>query len=393
MAEKKKKGGKYIAKPVREEGWVWKALLSVAAIAVSVCVSLPLLETVLYHNSDPGMREQENAVEYALMDRYDMSMTNTVANALDGVLSIKKVYWLSDDDQVAPEPNQDNYGKTSDPSTLQWLLDDAADLLDGQTMYFNTNTQIIPGTEVNYYLDDTILAITWKQNINSTCYNISEVKISHPSQLRRFLAGGEYGSAIQLTTSEMAASVNAVVASSGDFYKHRKSGVIVYDGVVQRISGKNFDSLFIDEDSNFHFVYAGEITTRAAAEKFAAENNIRFSFGFGPVLIDNGEIVNINRNYALGEVGDRYARAGIGQIDELHYVLVTVSNEFFGDSATIFEFAEGVYELGCDKFYTLDGGQTAVLVMNDKVINKVVYNSQRRISDIVYFATAVPEGG
>ena len=393
MAEKKNYTGKYLAKPVKEKGWFWMGLLALILVAASVYTSIPLLETVLYNNSDPGKREQENPVDYAVMDRYDMSMTNTVANALDGILSIKKVYWLSDADQVAPEPNQDNYGKTNDPSTLQWLLDDAKDLLDGQTMYFNTGTKIIPGTEVNYYLDETILAITWKQEIGGKCYNISEVKISHPSQLRRFLAGGEYGSAIQLTTSEMAASVNAVVASSGDFYKHRKSGVIVYDGVVQRISGKNFDSLFIDEDSNFHFVYAGEITTRAEAEKFAAENKIRFSFGFGPVLIDNGQIVDINPNYALGEVNDFYARAGIGQIDELHYVLVTVSNEFFGNSAKIREFANGVYQLGCQKFYTLDGGQTAVLVMNDQVINRVVYNSQRRISDIVYFATAVPEGG
>ena len=92
-------------------------------------------------------------------------------------------------------------------------------------------------------------------------------------------------------------------------------------------------------------------------------------------------------------MSDRYARAGFGQMGELHYVLVTVSNEFFGDSVSVFEFADGIELLGCDKFYTLDGGQTAVLVMNDKVINKVVYNSERRISDIVYFATAVPEGG
>jgi hypothetical protein len=41
--------------------------------------------------------------------------------------------------------------------------------------------------------------------------------------------------------------------------------------------------------------------------------------------------------------------------------------------------------------YTLDGGQTAVVVMNDKVINRVVYNAQRKVSDIIYFATAVPD--
>ena len=393
MTEKKKKGGKYLTKPVLEKGWLWKGLLGLAMIVASLCCSIPLVETVLYHNSDPGATERGNTVSLALMDHYDMTMTNTVSNALDGVLAIKKVYWLSDDDQVAPEPNQDNYGKTNDPSTLQWLLDEAEELLDGEVMYFNTETQIIPGTEVNYYLDDTILAITWKQNIGNKCYNISEVKISHPSQFRRFLAGGEYGSAIQLTTTEMAASVNAVVASSGDFYKHRMSGVIVYNGIVQRISGKNFDSCFIDGDSNLQFVYAGEITTRAAAEKYVEEHNARFSLGFGPALIDNGELVKINPRYSLGEISDHYARAGLGQMGELHYMLITVSNEFYGNSATMYEFAEGAYTLGLQKFYALDGGQTAVLVMNDKLINKVVYGSQRRISDIIYFATAVPEGG
>jgi hypothetical protein len=33
------------------------------------------------------------------------------------------------------------------------------------------------------------------------------------------------------------------------------------------------------------------------------------------------------------------------------------------------------------------------LVMNNQVINRVVFNSQRKVSDIVYFATALPSGG
>ena len=43
--------------------------------------------------------------------------------------------------------------------------------------------------------------------------------------------------------------------------------------------------------------------------------------------------------------------------------------------------------------YCLDGGQTAAIVMNDQLINRPVYGEQRKISDIIYFATAVPEGG
>ena len=43
--------------------------------------------------------------------------------------------------------------------------------------------------------------------------------------------------------------------------------------------------------------------------------------------------------------------------------------------------------------YTLDGGQTATIAMNHEHINPVQYGSQRRISDIFYFATAIPDGG
>ena len=60
---------------------------------------------------------------------------------------------------------------------------------------------------------------------------------------------------------------------------------------------------------------------------------------------------------------------------------------------TINRFAMQIDKLGCDKAYTLDGGQTAVIVMNDQLINSVHYGYQREISDIIYFATAVPDGG
>ena len=42
--------------------------------------------------------------------------------------------------------------------------------------------------------------------------------------------------------------------------------------------------------------------------------------------------------------------------------------------------------------YCLDGGQTATVAMNGKVLNRLANGSQRYISDIIYFATALPEG-
>ena len=46
---------------------------------------------------------------------------------------------------------------------------------------------------------------------------------------------------------------------------------------------------------------------------------------------------------------------------------------------------------GCIKAYTLDGGQTSVMVMKGETLNKVDWGEERIMSDIIYFATAIPE--
>lgn len=58
---------------------------------------------------------------------------------------------------------------------------------------------------------------------------------------------------------------------------------------------------------------------------------------------------------------------------------------------TMYAFADHIYNTGCHMAYALDGGQTVVIVMDGELINRVTFGHQRKISDIVYFATAVPE--
>lgn len=47
----------------------------------------------------------QRSADAQIMDRYDMYMTNEISSALEGVLSVEKVYWLTDSELVAPEPN------------------------------------------------------------------------------------------------------------------------------------------------------------------------------------------------------------------------------------------------------------------------------------------------
>lgn len=389
--------------PVRRKKSKWvlfyqglvKFVFGVLLAGASLALTAVLLYMLLTSSGNPETQAQAAAANAVIMDKYDMQMNNAISEALDGVLSIEKVYWLSDSDLIAPEPNQDCYGTTDDPSTLGWLIEEAQKLLDGQELVFNTEIQLHPNTEVTYYLDDTILAITWKQNYEGAVYTISEVKVAHPSQFRRFLAGGEYGSDKQYVTTEMAASVNAVVASSGDFYNFgsRKIGIVVYQGQVQRVNAKKMDSCLIDENGDLILLKGGEITDVETAQAFVDANHVRFSVCFGPILIRDS-VRSEPDTYPVGEVNDGYARAAVCQKDDLHYVMVTANGENGGywNLPDIHTFTDFIETFGLKQAYMLDGGQTAVLVMNDELMNKVQFGSQRRISDIIYFATAIPDG-
>ena len=364
-----------------------------AAGVFCLAMTLVLLMVLLLSAGSKTAGAKANVQNATIMDKFDMYMTNEISSALEGVLAIEKVYWLSDSDLVAPEPNPSCYGQADSPSEIMWLLDEAAELIGGQEMLFNENTPVWEGDKIYYYYDETILVITWKEIRDRSVFTISEVKISHPSQFRRFLADGKYGSDKQYATTEMAASVNAVVASSGDFYKFRNYGTIVYEGEVQRFEGHYVDTCFITDEGDLLFAYQDQLTSEEEAKQFVEDNNIRFSLAFGPVLVDNGEMVQII-NYPLGEIDREYSRAALCQMDDLHYLLVNCCGESsYQGRQRITTFARYIAELGCEKAYALDGGQTTVIAMNDEMISSVDFGTQRMISDIIYFATAVPEGG
>lgn len=357
-------------------------------IVVSCLLTVILLFAIL---ANGGFPSTASSVNTGIMDTFERNLTNQVSNVLEDVIPIPRTYVLNDSDIVAPNPNPDCYGQVTDPAQMQDILEQAATLLDGQKTLFTTDIQIKEDSTIYYYLDETIFAVTWKQVIDNCVYTFSEVKIAHPSQLRRFLSAGKYNSGILQTTVEMAESVNAVVASSGDFYDYRNVGIVVYEGQVYRELGGNQDTCYIDENGDLLFTYAGEITDKETAQKFVDDNNIRFSLCFGPVLVLDGEYCAPD-SYYCGEIHGNYARAALCQMDTLHYVVVDANRENPNFSLpTIPSFARRLYEMGIPTVYTLDGGQTATIAMNDQLINTVSHGSLREISDIFYFATALPD--
>ena len=372
---------------------VIRVMTTIVGTLFSLCLIAVFCYNFILSSGTKETVSQEKAAPVTIMDKFDMYVTNAIADALDGVLAIEKVYWLSDHDLVAPEPNPAGYGEVHSYEELVPILKKAEKLLAGQTLAFTPDRPVWDGDTIHYYYDETILVIAWKEIVNECVYTVAEVKVAHPSQFRRFLAGGEFGSDKQYRTTEMAASVNAVVASSGDFYAYRKYGAVVYESTLRRFEGENVDTCYITEDGDLLFTYRNQLKTEADAEKFIKDNKVRFSLAFGPVLVDGGEI-KVPADYILGEVNGTYSRAAICQWDKLHYLIVNTSQEqSYWHRHKVRAFAEFIRDLGCNTAYALDGGQTTAIVMNDELVTLPDYKTQRRISDIIYFATALPNGG
>ena len=64
----------------------------------------------------------------------------------------------------------------------------------------------------------------------------------------------------------------------------------------------------------------------------------------------------------------------------------------YAKRCNINEAAKIIFAKGIDKAYALDGGQTATMVMQGQTVNRVDWDEERTMSDIIYFATALPGG-
>lgn len=365
------------------------ALISLACAALFLTLLLPIGRTVGAALPAPPPEERVRTA-LAITPDFDRSVRNLSAAAMEGLLPIPKSYRLAEDLVVAPAPDPAGFGASRDPADSADVLAAAAVLLDGQDTLWRTDMPVMAGTDVRWYLDDTIFAIAWKQGIGSSCYSFSEVKIADASQFRRYLADDSFSSQVQHLPTEMARSVNAVTALSGDFYKFRKNGIVVYRRQLFRTDGKNLDTCFVDGNGDLRFVPRGTLTDEAEMQRYIEENDILFSLAFGPTLIENGVDV-CPASYPIGEVNTTYSRTAICQMGPLHYLLVTVNyDDPYVGVATIRGLTDTLLSLGVPNAYTLDGGQTSTLVFNGSTVNHVDYGNERYQSDIVFFATAIP---
>ena len=239
------------------------------------------------------------------------------------------------------------------------------------------------------YEDASIRVQMETREEDGVVWRIAWVEIASPTQLRTAYAGKTIKKDTTGLVTVMAKQHNAIVAINGDNYTNEKAKhSFIYRMGEKRQDklNKQKDILIIDENGDFH-----TFVKSADADKFEKDTGHKIvnAFMFGPALVQNGEVLTLDKEYNFNPNG-REPRCAIGQLDTLSYVLVIADGRgnSGSDGATHKELAEFMASLGCREAYNLDGGNSAIMVYNNEIYN---YKARERdVADVIYFATAVP---
>ena len=218
---------------------------------------------------------------------------------------------------------------------------------------------------------------------NDTTIYVADVWITDPSQLKTAFANGTFGKNVKDTTSDIADSVDALLAINGDFYGARNSGYVIRNGVLYRSTSSGAEDLVIYEDGSFAIIDEDEVT----AEQLLADGAVQV-LSFGPDLIEDGEIA-VTKSEEVGKAMASNPRTAIGICGDGHYVFVVSDGRTDeSEGLSLYELAEFLQELGVETAYNLDGGGSSTMVYQGEVVNNPTTSGnsikERSVSDIVY---------
>lgn len=249
---------------------------------------------------------------------------------------------------------------------------------DSETVASQPSEPVI--TDTSYSDDNIKITIETLKEYNTVIY-IADIQLKDASYLKTAFAKNSYGRNIKEITSKIASAHSAILAVNGDYYGFRSYGYVLRNGKLYRTSSRGFgyDALLIDTSGNFLIEADSEIS-----KSLINSGTLSQIISFGPGLIENGKIT-ANKMTKSSAFTTTNPRTAIGQISPLHYIFAVCDGRTKASAGlTLKELAQILHKKGCMWAYNLDGGGSATIYFNGKVLNKPSDKIEREISDIVY---------
>lgn len=227
-------------------------------------------------------------------------------------------------------------------------------------------------------------------------YFVADVRLSDATYFKSAFARNKFGSNIVEDTSAIALRNNAIFAVNGDYYGFRRTGIMIRNG-VSYMNQPRRPGLALYRDGTMR-IYEEDTTS---AKRLLADG-VWNTASFGPPLVDDGRVVRgidkveIDTNWGNHSIQGRQPRAGFGMIAPNHFLFIVADGRAKGYSRGVgmIEFAELFVARGARVAYNLDGGGSATMYFNGRVVNRPGgKNDERPTSDIYYIPSALPPTG
>ena len=114
---------------------IWNIILILTAIFALASIAILTSGFISHKQEEAAATEPPAPTEapgYTIMVSFDSLMEKSLTESHEAAVNVKKAFWIPDNAGIAPKPNESCYGQADDPASLQWLLDKASEILDGQ---------------------------------------------------------------------------------------------------------------------------------------------------------------------------------------------------------------------------------------------------------------------
>ena len=185
--------------------------------------------------------------------------------------------------------------------------------------------------------------------------------------------------------TNIAKGQNAIFAVSGDFTltRYKNGGLVTRNGeILQQKHDPRYDVGVIYRDGRME-TYTGQDTP---VEQLLSDPEVWQILGFGPELLDeNGQPktqFNDPKKVSRGNI-----RNVVGYYEPGHYCFLYIPPYKVRQDRTclnMWELSELMHSLGCVRAFNLDGGATAGMYFNGKLVTDKGMGPQRKNHDIYY---------
>lgn len=246
-----------------------------------------------------------------------------------------------------------------------------------------SKTNDTTATELN--ANDSVVSVETYREYDTNIY-VATISADDITALKSAFADNTYGKNITAKTSEIAESVNALIAINGDYYGVQESGYVIRNGELYRSTKRSGQQdLVIYKDGTTEFIYEDDVTAEELVEKGAWQ-----VLSFGPALLENSEI-SVSENDEVGKAMTSNPRTAIGFTENGDIVFVVSDGRTEeSEGLSLYQLAEFMESIGIVNAYNLDGGGSSTMVYEGKLVNNPTTSGrsvkERSVSDILYIA-------